>query len=75
MAIDPRFDCSTDNDQYDQYDQYKKTNREKTKEPNSFRAWCLHCDRAKVEQGLKCPSCGNKTGKRKYKKTSLRNIC
>lgn len=43
-----------------------QSNRDKAKEPRARKFWC-RCDMVRVAAGQKCPNCGRKDGKIRYK--------
>lgn len=45
----------------------KHENRNKQKEPTKDKFWCPNCDMALVGEYGKCPNCGKKINKGKYK--------
>lgn len=47
---------------------YKPTNREKQLAPRKGKYWCTPCDKAMVHPGGRCPNCGKKEAKRRFKK-------
>jgi methionyl-tRNA synthetase len=45
-----------------------ETNRDKSRKPRNKGFYCDKCDRGKPSGGSKCPVCGYKTTKKRFKK-------
>lgn len=45
----------------------KRTNRDKSLTPRKAKFWCYHCDHQLVGEYSKCPYCGTKNNRKRFK--------